>query len=316
MQMAIKRTHASRVSTLWQGLHHPRAFFRERADMVKALLDVFNTLFLITAGCAVFVVGIEGVLVPQNFLSGGLIGVTLIINHFVPGLGFGAVYFLLNVPLFILGWLKVSKRFILYTGFGILMLSFMSELLTVPAFELSEPILAAILGGIICGMAGGLVLRSQGSAGGMDILAVHLFVKYSLPMGWTSFLVNSMILTWAAFIFGLEAALYSLVFVYTSSRVMDSVLTGFNKRKSVMIVSEQHDEIARAITNELGRGATFLKGSGAYTGREKKVVFSVITLTELSRMKEMVCRIDPEAFLVVNDTLDVLGANLGRRKEY
>jgi len=83
-----------------------------------------------------------------------------------------------------------------------------------------------------------------------------------------------------------------------------------------MIVSDYHDEIAQAITNELGRGATFLKGSGAYTGRDKKVVFSVITLTELSRMKELVGRIDPDAFVVVNDTLDVLGANMGRRKEY
>ena len=278
--------------------------------------EVFKNLALLTVGALIYVIGVNGILIPKGFLNGGMVGISLIINYLAPSLNLGVLYLVLNIPLFILGWITVSNRFILYTGFGILMYSFLTELVTVPDIAVQEPLLSAILAGIVCGVGGGLILRSSGSVGGLDILGVHLYKRFSLPLGWTSFMVNSLILTAAAFLFSLEMALYTLVFVFTQSKVVDAVVTGFNKRKSILIVSDKSKEIAEAIMTNLHRGVTFLDGTGAYSGREKKVVFSVVTLTELARMKALVFSRDPQAFVVVNDTLDVLGSSMGHGKVY
>lgn len=278
--------------------------------------EVAKNLTLLTVGAFIYVIGVNGIVVPKGFLNGGMVGVSLIINYLVPSLSLGLLYLLLNIPLFILGWITVSNRFILYTGFGILMYSFLTDIVQVPDIAIQEPLLSAILAGIICGVGAGVILRTSGSVGGLDILSVHLYKRFALPLGWTSFMVNSLILTAAAFLFSLEMALYTLVFVFTQSKLMDAVLTGFNKRKFILIVSDQAREIAEAIMTELHRGVTFLEGTGAYSGQEKKVIFSVITLTELARMKTLIFSRDPLAFVVVNDTLDVLGSSLGHGKEY
>jgi uncharacterized membrane-anchored protein YitT (DUF2179 family) len=148
--------------------------------------------------------------------------------------------------------------------------------------------------------------------GGVDILAVFLNRKWSFRIGATSFLANALVLTGGGFCFGVEQALYSLVAVYTSSKVLDYVLTGFNQRKSIFIVSNHSQDIADQILGRLHRGVTFLHGTGAYSGSEKKVVFCIITLIELSRLKDLVFDIDPNAFVVVNDTLEVLGKRHGK----
>jgi uncharacterized membrane-anchored protein YitT (DUF2179 family) len=120
------------------------------------------------------------------------------------------------------------------------------------------------------------------------------------------------VLAGGGFCFGVEPALYSLIAVHTSSKVLDYVLTGFNQRKSIFIISDQSKEIADQILGRLHRGVTFLLCTGAYSGSEKKVVFCIITMIELSRMKELVFDIDPNAFVVVNDTLEVLGKRHGK----
>ena len=143
--------------------------------------------------------------------------------------------------------------------------------------------------------------------GGLDILSVYLKRKFGVRIGNTSALVSAMVLAFGAYVFDFERALYSLIYVFTVGKVVDSVLTGFNQRKSVMIVSDCHQEIADQILKRLNRGVTFLEGKGAYSGQDKKVIFSIIALSELSKMKELVFDVDPAAFVVVNDTLEVMG---------
>jgi uncharacterized membrane-anchored protein YitT (DUF2179 family) len=182
--------------------------------------------------------------------------------------------------------------------------------------HIENPILAAILGGIICGAGVGITLRSQGSGGGTEILLVYLRKKLGLRMGAMSFLFNALVLAVGAYFFSLERALYSLIFMYVSGKVMDSILTGFNQRKAILVITDCADAIAAQILNRLHRGATFIEGTGAYTGSSKKVIFSIITLTELSRMKELVFDIDPHAFMVVNDTLEVIGKRHGSMEDF
>jgi len=275
----------------------------------------FN-LCLLSIGACIFAAGLNGVLIPKQFLSGGVIGVALIFHYLIPMFNIGLIYFCFNIPLIIIGWFCVSRRFIFYTTYGMIAYSLAAAFI-VPRFPpIENPLLAAVFAGIICGLGGGITLRSQGSGGGLDILAVYLHKRLQLKMGWTSSLANTLILAVGAYLFGLEPALYSFVFVYTSGRVVDAVITGFNQRKSIMIISDSSEVIAEQILTELGRGVTFLKGTGAYTGEHKEVIFSIITLTELAKMKELVFDIDPEAFMVVNDTLEVFGKRHGSRRVY
>jgi uncharacterized membrane-anchored protein YitT (DUF2179 family) len=196
-----------------------------------------------------------------------------------------------------MGWLSVSRKFVLYSCFGMAVFSLATALIVPPPIPIDNPILAAILAGIICGTGGGIILRSRGSGGGIDILAVFLNRKWSFRIGATTFLANALVLVGDGFCFGVEQALYSLVAVYTSSNVIYYVLTGFNQRKSIFIILDQSKGIADQILGRLHRGATFLQGTGAYSGSEKKVVFCLITMIELSRLKELVFDIDPNALM-------------------
>jgi uncharacterized membrane-anchored protein YitT (DUF2179 family) len=273
-------------------------------------------LFLLTVGNLIYAAGINSIIIPQHFLSGGVMGIALIAHYFLPAMNTGYAYFLLNIPLFTLGFFRISRRFILYSAYGMLSLSAITAFGRFGTVAISNPILAAILGGIVCGTGAGIVLRSQGSGGGLDILTVYLHQKFGLRIGGTTAMVSAMVLTAGAIFLNFEAALYSLLYVYTSGRALDAVLTGFNQRKSVLIISDCHEEIASRILNRLHRGVTYLDGSGGYSGQEKKVIFSIITLAELSKLKQIVLDTDPTAFVVVNDTMEVIGNRHGEFRSY
>ena len=215
-----------------------------------------------------------------------------------------------------LGWFSISRKFILYSAYGTISLSAITAFCRFGTLSIANPILAAISGGIVCGAGCGIILRSQGSAGGLDILAIYLNKKLSLRVGNTNSIVSGMILTAGAIFLNFEAALYSLIYVFTSGKVLDSVLTGFNQRKILFIVSDCHEAIAEQILTGLHRGVTYLEGRGGYSGQEKKVILTIITLTELSKLKQIVFDIDPSAFVIVNDTLEVIGHRHGELRVY
>lgn len=276
---------------------------------------VFNC-GLIVCGSIVFVIGMNSILVPQKLLSGGLVGTALIIHYMMPSFDIGLSYFVLNIPLLLLGWFHVSRRFMLYTIFGMSFFSVAANLLQTPIVQLSDPMLAALFAGVVCGVGGGVILRSLGSAGGLDIFAVYVNKRFGLRPGVVIMASNALVLVAGAAFFDVEKALYSLIYVYSSSRVIDVVLTGFNRRKALIIISKESHEIADRILFHVNRGVTYLKGEGGYTGEERDVIFTVTTLTELPRMKDIVYNIDPDAFMVVNDTLEVLGKRHGARRVY
>lgn len=285
-------------------------------DTLRSWRRIVGNVLLLVVGSSIFAVGLNSVLVPKQFLSGGVIGVSLIIHYLVPSFNTGLVYFILNIPLILLGWFSVSKRFMAFTSFGMVVFSIAAGTIHPPPFAIENPILAALLGGVICGIGAGITLRSQGSGGGFDILAVYLNKKFGLRVGTAMFIANAAVLLAGAYFFSLELALYSLMYVYVSGKAINTVLTGFNQRKSVLIVSDEAQTIASQIMNELNRGVTFLEGIGGYTGEHKQVILSIITLTELPKMKEMIFDIDPDAFVVVNDTLEVLGKRHGTLRVY
>jgi uncharacterized membrane-anchored protein YitT (DUF2179 family) len=291
----------------------------EHFDFKKIIMTwktVLFNLFLIFAGITVFVIGMNSILIPNNLLGTGVSGVAILIHYLLPSADVGITYFILNIPLMVIGWFIISKRFMLYTIFGMAYFSLAAAVLKTPPVPLQDPILVAVFSGIICGTGSGIVLRSFGSAGGVDILAIYANKKFGLRPGLSSFFVNAVVILTGAYFFGLQIALYSMIYVFTSSKALDAVLTGFNQRLSTMIISDKYKEITEEIFRRVKRGATFLQAHGAYTGIPKEVIFTITTLTELPKLKNVIFSIDPKAFVVVNSTLEVIGTRHGTRKVY
>ena len=277
---------------------------------------ILYNLFLISAGNIVFVIGMNSVLIPNRLFGAGVSGIAIIVHYLFPPLDVGLAYFLLNLPLMLVGWFSISRRFMFYTLYGMGFFSLAAAVIKTPATTLQDPILAALFAGIICGAGAGIVLRSIGSAGGMDIVAIYANQKFGFRPGSVSLIVNGVIIMSGAYLFGLEIALYTFIYVFTNSRVLDVVITGFNQRMSTLIISEKSQEIANEIFKQVNRGVTFFKGRGAYTGAERDVILTITSVTELPKLKGVIFAIDPAAFVVVNNTLEVLGKRHGTRKVY
>ena len=291
-----KRSDLSHVSNSWKPI-------------------LFN-LSLIAVGTIIFVIGMNSVLIPNRLFGGGITGIAMILHYLFPSLDVGLAYFLLNLPLMLLGWAYISRRFMLYTTFGMGFLSLAAAIIKSPAARMEDPILAALFAGVVCGVGAGIILRSLGSGGGLDVLAILGNQKLGFRPGSVSFIFNAAVLLAGVHLFGLEIALYCLIYVFTSTRVLDAIIRGFNQRMSTLIISEKHEQITEEIFKRVNRGATLIKGQGAYSRKERDLIFTVTTLTELPRLKDVIFNIDPEAFVVINDTLEVLGKRHGARKVY
>lgn len=288
----------------------------KRSDVFITYASILYNLSLITAGCIIYTIGLNGIVVPQEFLNGGVVGIALLIHYLAPTTGVALIYFLLNIPLVILGWFHISRQFMLYSIFGVCVFSLTAALIYPRMPSIDDPILAALLAGVLCGAGGGIILRSLGSAGGLDILGVFLNKKFGLRLGTIFFGTNTLVLILGAYFHDLQLTLYSIIFLFTCGKVIDAVVTGFNRRKSLIVISDHAEAIAHRILDSKGRGVTFLNGEGAFSKQEKKVIFTITSLTELPKMKEIILSLDPEAFIVVNDTLEVLGKRHGRGNVY
>ena len=171
-------------------------------------------------------------------------------------------------------------------------------------------------GGTVIGTGAGITLHSLGSLGGNDIVAILLNQKYNVRMGTYFFVFNLVLFAFSFLILSVDIVLYSLAMSYVTSVVLDHVLTIFNQRKMALIVSDQSQAISEIIHKRLRRGATFLHGSGTYTGKRKKIILTVVHNYQLKRLEEAVFNIDPEAFLITENTFNVFGKGFSRRKVY
>jgi len=279
------------------------------------VLTILWNLLLITVGCFLCAVAIKGILIPKEFLTGGVTGLSLLIHYVLPSLPMGVIYFILNIPLFFIGWMFVGRRFFWYSIAGVVIFSAIL-FLPYPLIPISDMILAALTAGIVTGVGSGVILRSLGSAGGLDILSVVLFKKFSIRPGTFVLAFNALLMIGAAFRIPLEMIIYTLIFMYVTSYSVNMIVTGLSQRKAVMIISPQWQAISDEIMKGLQRGVTVVRGEGGYTGKEVQILYSVITFSELSRFKQMIRNIDPQAFVVVTETLEVMGRGIGNQPHW
>jgi len=282
---------------------------------MKPAFKIVWNLFLITAGSLLCAVSINGILVPNQFLAGGVSGLSLFIYYLFPFMPVGVTNFLLNIPLFVVGWLFVGRRFFYYSLAGMTIFS-LALLAPVPGFPIHDPLLQALTAGIISGVGSGVILKSLGSGGGLDILSVILLKRFSIRIGTTVMAFNCTLMLACLFRFNLEIVLYTLIYLFVTTQLINVVVTGLNQRKAVMVVSPKWQEIACEIMDTMQRGVTIVNGEGGFTGQEQRILYSVITFQELSRFKEMVQQQDPQAFMVVTETLEVMGKGIGNQPHW
>lgn len=292
-----------------------RGNFTSHLSESSPVVQMLWNVFLLSTGSIVCAVAVNGILVPQHFLSAGFTGISLIIHYLVPTVSVGVIYFLINIPLFLAGWSMVGRRFFFYSIVGMALYSLALTLIKVD-ISIDNKILSALLAGIINGTGSGLILRSYGSSGGTDILAVILHKIMSLRLGSTALALNCVILVAASILISLEGALYTLVFLYVSIYFMDLVIVGFSKRKAVMIISDHWEKISQEILKKDRRGVTIIEGSGGYRGEGKQIIYSIIALQDLPQLKKLISEIDPHAFVVIMDTLEVMGARIGNQPHW
>ncbi len=305
-----------------QSIHLPRTnpltLRRTPASLLRDMTrvtDIAWNLFLIFTGCVICSWAVNAVLIPHDFLSGGLAGAALIIHYILPDTSVGLLYFLLNIPIFVLGRLYVGRRFFWYSTAGLLIFSGTIMFVKGPC-SVTDKLLAALLGGIVSGVGGGLILRSMGSAGGTDILSIILLKKYSVKIGSTVLAFNACVLGASAFLFSIEAVLYTMISMYVCSRIVELMVSGLSQRKSVMIISPKWKKISGIIREELDREVTEIPSRGGHSRKQANILYTVVTFRELARLKEKVSRVDSSPFMVVSDTLEVMGRGIGNQPHW
>ena len=247
----------------------------------------------ITVGCLIASCSINLFLVPSHLLTGGATGIAIIV-YYLAQLPIGLQTFLYNIPLLLAAWKTLGHGYtvdvIIGTGIFSLCLD-LTRFLNAYA-PVNDIMLAAIFGGVF--------------NGGFDIVGAIAKKYYSLNMGGVIFAFNCMIMCVAAFLFGVAPAMFTLICMYMNAMVTDKVIAGFNSRKAVLIISDRAQQIADGIM-EVGRGVTFLHGQGAFTRKERNVVFVVVKLTQVSKIKLIAHAVDPHAFMIIMSANEVMG---------
>jgi len=284
-------------------------------SMAERIGEVLRNLAFIAVGSVLCAVAINGILIPQGFVSGGLIGLSLVIHYLFSTLQVGWLYLAFNIPLFVLGWMYVGRRFFVYSLVALFVFTGAVTWIKV-AVPVHDMLLSALLAGIITGAGTGIILRSRGSAGGLGILSIMLLKRFSIRLGSTILAFNAAILVLTAALFTVDKALYTLIYLYVSSSMVNLVVTGLSQRKAVHIISPKWEKISQEIMKQLQRGVTIIGARGGYTGKEEQILYTVLTFREVPQLKQLIHRIDQNAFMVVSDTLEVMGHRIGNQPHW
>ena len=262
-----------------------------------------------TIGSALFALGFAMFLIPNDINTGGISGLAMILRELLGFGSIGTLTLLMNIPLFLIGGLKIGKRFFAGSLIGMVVSSVLMDLFALIPFATPEPLIGGLYGGVLCGAGLGLVFMAGASTGGSDILVRLLKKKYrNLPIGSISIMFDAMVVLLTGLVFrDISKALYSGVVVFVCGQVIDAVVYRFDYSRVALIISKEHEKIAKAISDQLDRGATYLHGSGSYTHQNIEVVLAVVRKGQLAELKELVMDIDENAFVIVQEAHQVLG---------
>lgn len=274
--------------------------------MNNKILKYLKEYLIITVGCFFYAVSINYFFISNHLAEGGVAGVCLILFYLFK-LPVGIMYFVINIPLLIMGWRLVGKDFLFKTLYGTSCLSFLITLTESWKGPSNDIMLGSVYGGLFIGIGLGLIFMVNGSTGGTDVIARILNRYFDIPMGRTMLFLDVVILGVAAMFFGKEIVMYTLISMMIVSKAIDFFQDGYTKAKGVTIISSKSEEIKDRIMNETGRGTTLIKGQGGFTGNEMDLLYCVVSKFELTKIKTIVKETDSFAFLTISDVSEVLG---------
>ena len=262
----------------------------------------------VVLGALVTALGYNLFLLPAHLLTGGLSGVAIII-YYLTGLPVGAQNFVYNLPILYLAYRVFGRHYAIDTILGTFVFSFM---LDATSFVIDwaickDLLLCAVFGGVLTGVGYGIVFRVNANTGGLDVVGAVVKKFYAIDAGTAIFAINVVIVAASAFLFTIEEALFTLIAIYIIAEFTNRVAAGFNREKSVVIISPKAEDICQEIMENVHRGVTYIDGRGGFTQEPKGILFVVVTLTQVGRVKIIALHHDPQAFMIVSDTSDVSG---------
>ncbi|MBT2689007.1 YitT family protein [Bacillus sp. ISL-47] len=263
-------------------------------------------VFVVLIGAVLNAIAMNFFLIPANVYASGFTGVAQLLSSILGSFAStGILLFILNIPVTILAWKKVGRSFTVYSFLSVFLMSFFLEV--IPVIHVSKDILLnAVFGGVIAAVGVGMTLKWGASTGGMDIIAMVLSRMKDKPVGTYFFTLNAIIIVTAGFLYGWEKALYTLVTLYASTRVIDAIHTRHEKL-TALIITKKSDEMKKAIHDKLVRGITTIPAKGAFTNESKEMMMIVITRYELYDLERIIKEVDPSAFTNIVQTASVYG---------
>ena len=262
----------------------------------------------IAIGCLIVCLGFNLFIIPAHLLTGGISGVALIV-YYLTGLPVGMQNLAYNLPILYLAYRVFGKLYAWDTIVGTVVLSLILDAthFMVDWNVTQDGMLSAIFGGVMAGIGFGMIFRANANTGGLDVVGAVAKKFYSLDVGTVVFLLNFVIVMASAWMFSVDEALYTLVSIYVTAALTNRVAAGLNREKSIFIVSPAAEKICQDIMENVHRGVTYIEGKGGFAREHKDILFIVVRLTQVSRVKTIVDHYDPQAFMIVSDTSEVSG---------
>jgi uncharacterized membrane-anchored protein YitT (DUF2179 family) len=287
---------------------------KSKKRIFKNIIISFIGIFI---GSLIYALSINIFIQPNKIAPGGFIGIAIIVNHFVPLFKVGTLLIIMNLPLLIIGSRRLGIKFLFGTIVGTILSSILIDITLPFAPQIkTDPMLAAIYGGFLMGAGIGIIFRFFGSTGGTDLLAQIVYDYTGLPFGQSLMFIDVTIIILAGIFFkSVSIPLYSIIAELIGNYAIDIAQEGFRFYKTALIVTKEPEKIKDAILNEMERGATELKATGAYTGEAKTLLMVAIPHTETSRIKKISLEIDPESFIIIGDTSEIIGQGFKSPKE-
>jgi len=274
---------------------------------IFSLKSIILTLF----GVFSAVVALQGFLIPNQFLDGGVTGISILIEG-IFNIHFSILIVVVNIPFLILGYKKIGKTFSIQASIAILLLAGLMALVNIPVFT-SDKVLIAVFGGFFIGLGIGLVIRGGGIIDGLEIIAQYTHRKSGFTTSEIILTLNSLIILAAAIEFGIETGMYSILVYYTAMKTTDYVVDGFEEYTALSIISKEYENVKSLIVNDFGKGISVYKGERGYLPgifNEKydcDIIMTIVTRLEVHRIKQAIAEIDPDAFFYIQTIKEVKG---------
>lgn len=283
---------------------------RSKMDMKKysinQIVDGVKKVGGVVIGSFIFAYAVNVLYVPFGFLSTGFNGISMMLNYLL-GWPISICSYVLNIIFVVFGYKLVNRKFAFLSVVGITANSFFLDMTTGWTMQVEDTMVAVVFGGLILGIGVGIALRSGGALGGMNILGKIMNKYFGISIGTVDICFNLVIVVVAGILFDVNMAMYTIMARFVATKALDAINEGFNRTKTVIIISDQAKSISKQLINSIGRGVTFIKSEGVYTGDDKNMIYCVVRLTQLGKLKELVRKEDERVFMSILDTKEVYG---------